>query len=616
VAALLAGSTASLAKATTPTSSKSGKVTTATWAEAPLSPPNYIFPFMGLQYFNVSNINQFQYLMFRPLYWFGVNATPNLNLSLSLAKVPKYSNQGTSVTISLRSYRWSNGEDVSSQDVMFWMNMLHAEKQNWADYSPGSIPDGIKGITIDSPTQLTFTLAAPVNSAWFTGNELSQITPMPLAWDVSAAKAAAGTGGCSGAAYGTADAPCDAVYRFLSKQAGFDPANPNAPNGALGSYASNPLWQVVDGPWKLSQFDTAGNVTMTANSSYSGPVKPTVTTFKEIPFASSAAEFKALASKSLSVGYLPTENLTSRSSTPTQAAGNNARLGAYHLDPLYFWGVNYFPYNFQSTGDDGNAGAIFSQLYFRQAFQSLVDQSLYVAKIYKGFAIADHGPIPRLPKNGLISAYAASDPYPYNSARAKQLLTSHGWKVKPGGTSYCVDPGTGTNQCGKGIALGAKLAFNLEYAAGTPASARLMDAERSSWSQAGIDVTLTSAPFNTVLSNAAPCNAADGNCSWELENWGVGWIYEPNFYPTGEAIFQTGGSANVGSYSDPINDKNIVATTSTEISLTRYQNYLAQQLPVIWQPNAVASLTEIRKGLKGVTPQNPLWQINPENWRF
>ena len=34
-------------------------------------PPNYIFPFMSLAFFSVTNINQFQYLMYRPLYWFG-----------------------------------------------------------------------------------------------------------------------------------------------------------------------------------------------------------------------------------------------------------------------------------------------------------------------------------------------------------------------------------------------------------------------------------------------------------------------------------------------------------------------------------------------------------------
>ena len=164
--------------------------TTATWAEAPQTPPNYIFPFMSLAFFSVSNSEQFQYLMYRPLYWFGQGATPGLNTSLSIAQTPTYSADTKTVTINLKPYKWSNGETVTAQDVMFWMNMLHAEKANWAGYSPGALPDDIQSLTINSPTQLTMQLTGPVNSYWFTYNELSQITPMPSAWDVTAAGAA------------------------------------------------------------------------------------------------------------------------------------------------------------------------------------------------------------------------------------------------------------------------------------------------------------------------------------------------------------------------------------------------------------------------------------------
>jgi len=63
--------------------------------------------------------------------------------------------------------------------------MTPAQKANWAGYSPGALPDDIQSITVNSPTQLTMQLTGPVNSYWFTYNELSQITPMPNAWDVT-----------------------------------------------------------------------------------------------------------------------------------------------------------------------------------------------------------------------------------------------------------------------------------------------------------------------------------------------------------------------------------------------------------------------------------------------
>jgi peptide/nickel transport system substrate-binding protein len=598
------------------TSAGAASSSVATWAEAPQTPPNYIFPFMGLQFFSVSNINQFQFLMYRPLYWFGNGTSPNLNPSLSLASNPTYSNNNTTVVVKLKNYKWSNGESVTAQDIMFWMNMLHADKENWADYSSGALPDNLKSVTVDSPTQVTFTLTSSTNPYWFTYNELSQITPMPVAWDIAATGAAPGSGGCSAAAYGTADAKCDAVYNFLSKQAGYDPANPEGTNNSLSSYATNPIWQVVDGPWKLTKFDSSGNITMVPNKTYSGPVKPTISQFKEVPFTTDSAEFNALVSGSIDVGYLPAQNITSPTSDPLNPSENNSRLsGNYNIYASPSWAVNYFPYNFNSNANSGNAGPIINQLYFRQAMQTLVDQPLYIKKISKGYGVPTYGPVPVAPKNSFASSYEKSNPYPYNPGKAKSLLSSHGWKVVPNGTSTCQNPGTGSNQCGKGIAKGAKLAFNLEYASGSTSLTQLMNAEKSSWAQAGINITLNSASFNTVLGNAVPCSSTESACSWTLENWGGGWIFAPDYYPTGEAIFQTNAGSNSGDYSNTTNDNNIQKTISTNQSLTQYENYLAKQLPVVWQPNSVA-VVEVKKSLKNVAPFDPLQQLTPERWRF
>ena len=554
--------------------------------------------------------------MYRPLYWFGNGTSPNLNPSLSLASNPTYSNNNTTVVVKLKNYKWSNGESVTAQDIMFWMNMLHADKENWADYSSGALPDNLKSVTVDSPTQVTFTLTSSTNPYWFTYNELSQITPMPVAWDIAATGAAPGSGGCSAAAYGTADAKCDAVYNFLSKQAGYDPANPEGTNNSLSTYATNPIWQVVDGPWKLTKFDSSGNITMVPNKTYSGPVKPTISQFKEVPFTTDSAEFNALVSGSIDVGYLPAQNITSPTSDPLNPSENNSRLsGNYNIYASPSWAVNYFPYNFNSNANSGNAGPIINQLYFRQAMQTLVDQPLYIKKISKGYGIPTYGPVPVAPKNSFASSYEKSNPYPYNPGKAKSLLSSHGWKVVPNGTSTCQNPGTGSNQCGKGIAKGAKLAFNLEYASGSTSLTQLMNAEKSSWAQAGINITLNSASFNTVLGNAVPCSSTESACSWTLENWGGGWIFAPDYYPTGEAIFQTNAGSNSGDYSNTTNDNNIQKTISTNQSLTQYENYLAKQLPVVWQPNSVA-VVEVKKSLKNVAPFDPLQQLTPERWRF
>ena len=48
---------------------------TATYALPPSNTPNYIFPFASSTYFSVVNSEDFQYLMYRPLYWFGNGAS-------------------------------------------------------------------------------------------------------------------------------------------------------------------------------------------------------------------------------------------------------------------------------------------------------------------------------------------------------------------------------------------------------------------------------------------------------------------------------------------------------------------------------------------------------------
>jgi peptide/nickel transport system substrate-binding protein len=598
----------------TPSAAASGTPTTATYAEQPQTAPDYIFPFMSLAFFSVANINQFQELMYRPLYWFGNGSTPNLDPSLSLADNPVYSNNDTTVAVTLKPYKWSNGETVTAQDVMFWMNMLHSEKANWAGYAPGTIPDDIKSITENSPTKLTFTLTSSVNSYWFTYNELSQLTPMPLAWDITATGAAPGSGGCSAAPYGTADTQCAAVYTFLSKQAGYDPANPKGANNSLSTYATNPIWQVVNGPFHLTHFDATGNVTMVPNPTYSGPVKPTIKKLLLLPFTSDTAEYNALVGGKVNVGYLPVQDITASTSNPLKAGANNPRLsGKFNLDPLYSWSINYFPYNYNSTADNGNAGKIYSQLYFRQAFQYLVDQPLYISKLYHGYGVPTYGPVPTEPPNSFASSFEKSNPYPYNPTKAKSLLSAHGWKVVPGGTTTCQKAGTGSNECGAGIPKGAKLAFTLQYASGLTITANTMNAEKSSWAQAGIKVTLTSASFSSVIGTAIPCPSG---CAWQMQNWGAGWVFAPDYYPTGEDLFQSGAGSNSGNYSDATNDANIKATNTTSVSLTTYENYLAKQLPVVFQPNYVTVMTEIQKGLSGATPQSPLWAINPETWRW
>jgi peptide/nickel transport system substrate-binding protein len=591
---------------------------TAYFAEATQAVPNYIFPFASLQYFSVASLSQFQMLMYRPLYWFGKGATPNVNYQLSLAKPPVFSNGGKTIKVTMLPYKWSNGETVTAQDVVFWMNMLKVEKLNWAGYATGTIPDDLASITTSGNT-LTFTLNTNANSNWYLYNELSQITPMPMAWNVTKAggspqlcgkatfqqvtvKTTTTSKGSTVTPTSAAAKSCADVYNFLIGEA-----------KKLSSYATNPIWQVVDGPWRLTGYTTDGKVTMVPNPKYSGPVKPKLSKFIELPFTADSAEFNALAANKVDVGFLPPSDITSPATTSgtctIKPGANNPRLGSnYDIVPGNQWQINYFPMNFNSSANGGNSGKIIDQLYFRQAFQSLVNQPAYISHIDHGYGVPTYGPVPVCPKNDFASQeLAKGNPFPYNPTKAKQLLQQNGWTVKQGGTSVCADAA----KCG--VPAGTKLSFTLQYVSGSPFEDQLMQAEKSAWAQAGININLTTATFDTVLGNAVPCSGS--SCSWEMANWGGGWIFAPDYYPSGEPLFQTGAGSNSGSYSDKKMDTLIKGTTVGNANLGPYSVYGAVQLPVVWQPITL-TVNEVNKKLQGVTPFSPLLNLNPENWYF
>jgi peptide/nickel transport system substrate-binding protein len=79
---------------------------TATWIDYDEgSQADWIFPVIPPANFTTSNSQDFQWLMYRPLYWYGVNGTPAVDTSLSLGNLPVYSNGGKTVTITLKPYK-------------------------------------------------------------------------------------------------------------------------------------------------------------------------------------------------------------------------------------------------------------------------------------------------------------------------------------------------------------------------------------------------------------------------------------------------------------------------------------------------------------------------------
>ncbi len=533
---------------------------TATYAMLPGASANYIFPMLTAAYYSVANIEQFQRLSFRSLYWIGNGqGQPVVDPAMSLAALPAYSKNNSVVTITLGNYKWSDGTPVTTRDVAFWINLLEANKSQFAAYIPGEFPD----------------------------NQLSQITPLPTqVMDKTSASGKVGD-------YDQTPSGAKAVFNFLTAQA-----------KDITTYGTNPLWKTVDGPWTLVNYQSGGYAKFQANPNYAGPSKPKLQYFVEQPYTSETAELNVLRSGStIDYGYLPTQDSSQASMLGSQG---------YTTSPWLSWGTTFFLMNYHNP----KTGPLIAQPYIPQAMQSLIDQNSFVSGPLKGYGTTNYGPVPAKPSNPYSDAYEAKGPWPYSPSTAVKLLKAHGWTVTPNGVSTCASPGTGASQCGKGIAAGAKLSFSLQYASGTEYVTQTMQAMKSDFSQAGIQVNLSAQPFNSIISLLAPCTPAQSSCSWQMLNYGGGWTYGVNPYPTGDQLFATGSGSNSSNYSDPQADKLIQATVRGTVGLTQFEDYLAQQVPVLWMPQPDYQISEISNKLAGTGPQSPIESLTPENWYF
>ncbi len=603
-----------------------------TFAEPASSTPSYIFPMESGAFFTNQNLYQFSNQLYLPLYSFGDQGQPVVNQRLSIAYPPRFASGNTVVNITLKPWRWSDGRPITARDVVFWINLLaaatdpnsppvgssNAPGPGWGASVPGGFPSNLVGYQATGEYSLTLRLNAAYNPTWFLYNELSQIYPLPQqTWDRLSASGAVGNydqsalprvglEGTSPTQFvpqdpGTADSGALGVAQFLNLQ-----------SQTLSTYQTNPLWKVVDGPFRLSRFTSAGYVRMVPNPAYSGSPKPTISALVEEPFTTDSAEFNALKAGALTIGYVPLQDISQKAAL--------AKTG-YSVAPWYGYGFAYLSYNYT----DPAAGPIFRQLYFRQAFQSLVNQPQFIQDFSAGLGTRESGPVPGYPSgNQFESPLEKRGPlYPYDPQRAVSLLSANGWQVVPGGTTYCRLPGSGAGHCGAGITAREPIHLSLLYPSGSQEATNEMEALQSTvLAKAGIGLALHAAPYQQVTSVALnSCTPATPCSNWQIANWVDYWTYAPDYLPTGGELFATGAGSNGGDYSSSTNDANIsathtAATPAAEIqALYAYQDYLARQAAVILMPDTPLQLTAYRSDLKGLVPQNVFDAIDPQFYR-
>ncbi|HUY96970.1 MAG TPA: ABC transporter substrate-binding protein [Verrucomicrobiae bacterium] len=559
---------------------------TATFAMSPGRNPYWIFPVPTPNTWYVNNF-LLEEQLYRPLYWVGQAGQPVVNPQLSLANLPVYSNRGRTLTITLKPYRWSDGAPVTSRDVELWLNLVRADKGQYGPYLPGLFPSNLTQVRYPNPRTVVMTFNKAYNHTWLLLQQLSFLDPLPQqAWDRTSLHGAIGN-------YDRTPAGARRVYKFLAGQ-----------SGTPSTYATSPLWKVVDGPWRLTAYDaTTGLSVFRPNPKYSGPDRPHLARVELVPFTSDSAEFDALRSGQLTYGYVPFTDITQ---IPF------LRRAGYRIAPWKWETTSMAEINFTNPATTH----VLSQLYVRQALEHLVDQPLYIRDVWHGYATPTYGPVPTVNGSTLADPAEHRNLEPYSVVAARDLLAAHGWTIHRGGTDTCARPGSGAGHCGAGIAAGAPLSLAFVYSSGDVPLDQEVQAYKSAASGAGVDIRLEEHSVSEMYALTGVCPGAPP-CAWDLNtyspaqwNWGPGGAY-----PSAEQIWGTGNYWG-GGYSSPVLDRLItsVRTAPSATALYRLETQIAQQVLGLWLPLPDYQISAIRTGLHGALPQDIYAQINPASW--
>ena len=488
-----------------------------------------------------------------------ISGKDQIDYSASLASkiTPSDGNKVFTVTLNPK-WHWSNGQAVTAAQVAYEWELIKASTASSSTFAycfvgTGGVPTMWKSVVATGADTFRVTLAQSVNPQWFELNGLSQLTAIPPILQK----------------YGT----------HYSQELNWLKSISNSP--------MNPVYQVVDGPYRIAKVVPNNYWKYVANPHYNGPNKPKIKTVIFQYESSESSTFLGLRNGTLAFATLPFSYYAEAKKLP-----------GYKVVPEPFFGFTGLTLNQHAAA--GASGKLFSQLYIRQALQMGINQPQYVKGILHGLGVVNYSPVPNKPSNAYENK-AIGTPYAFNPAKGKKLLEAHGWKMK-----------NGVMQKG-----GQSLAFTMMYDSGNTALQDEAELMQQAWLKEGVKVSL--APQNPqTLSGIVGTPSQVGK--WQMALGVYGWGYGPDFYPSGDGIFNTGAGYNIMGYSSSGMD-HLISLTATgggsaaqiKAQMNAYLAYAAKQLPVLWLPNA-DDLEVVSTHLKNFTQDwNTVQQFVPTN---
>jgi|GEM_PF-679786 len=528
-------------------------------AEAPLQKANTVVnvlqgvtindfaPFLSASTYSVYN-SQVDYMTYAPVVM--VSKSDTIDYADSVAKSISHNADGSQYTVTLNNWTFSDGSPITASVVAWDANLMIADcndssSSNKFPYGgcgfalppaggPGS-PAYLKSATAEGTNKVVFTLSGPANPTWFELDGLGQIMVFPQAqWDK-----------------GTTEA----TLAFMN---------------SVANQPTNPVYQVVSGPYKFKKQVANEFVSFVPNPKYGG--HKATANWTEYYSNSDAASFAALKKGTVNVGGL----------TPTeypQASTFTKQGDSVTVQPT---GYCWFGIMLNSAPNSLNVGAAFQDPKVRAALQYGVDENA-MGKIFNGtfngqnLWIPQYSAVPPVPQaisKAVFGSTSIPSPYAYDPAKGKALLESDGWKP---------------NSSGVMEKNGVTLSFPVIYGNGSSEFQNAAVLLKQDWAQMGVQITLKSEPFNTQITYL-DTNASAAS-SWAV-NWYGGWCYEPNYYPDGYGMW---------SYYNSLDDYNLTAgwkdlsakmaatyqpgtPAQNQKAMYNYAEATALDLPMLWTP--------------------------------
>ncbi len=469
-------------------------------------------------------------LLFVPLLWFGPDHS--IDYSLSHASAIDVQQGGRVFVITLKPITWSDGVPVTADDVVFSFEMMKELGPTFVGYDTGGIPKLFQSVEATGPLTLRITLTQPVNPEWFELAGLSQFYGLPRhAW----------------ARFSLDE------QRSLQTDLGF--------------------MSVVDGPFRLTEFDSGRYEAFAPNPSYAGR-KPEMARLV-LDFLQGTSPLEALRA-----GDLDAANV------PFNVYDTAVVLAGFHVVRL----PPASGYNSLVVNMANPATPFLADTRVRQAIADAINEDEIIRLAFHGNSVAVRSPVPPVPE-AFASADAKAGRFPvgYDPAKARALLAEAGFTPGPDGVM---------------TRDGRRLEWTNLLSDASADGLVLAQIVQANLASVGIRMNLRLMQFNQII--ALMDRDTTG---WETTS--IGWSF-PN-YPDMQTNFGTGAGENWGKFSDPETDALLtrVQNEPGRDALFRLQDHLAALQPFIAMPQGAYSLLA-RPGIEGLPDAiqaNYLWAL-------